>query len=145
MIIFKRVSIDWYKSYLTEKNSSCSLFEIFLQEAKRIISFQTKISNNFHCSFIYSYFFISVNLSVLLILSLARRLLSANQREGRVLYIMLTWCSLFSFYIIIYCWRKHPTFGLLLSPAGYSTPPVDFVTFFVTDGRTDGRTDRQTN
>ena len=36
---------------------------------------------------------------------------------------------------------KHPTFGLLLSPAGYFTPPVDFVTFFVTDGQTDGRTD----
>ena len=34
---------------------------------------------------------------------------------------------------------KHPAFGLLLSPAGYLTPPVDFVTFFVTDGRTDGR------
>ena len=28
---------------------------------------------------------------------------------------------------------KHPAFGLLLSPAGYLTPPVDF------DRRTDGR------
>ena len=32
---------------------------------------------------------------------------------------------------------KHSAFGLLLLPAGYLTPPVDFVTFFVTDGRTD--------
>ena len=32
---------------------------------------------------------------------------------------------------------KHPAFGLLLSPAGYLTPPVDFVTDFVTDRRTD--------
>ena len=31
---------------------------------------------------------------------------------------------------------KDPAFGLLLSPAGYLTPPVDFVT----DGQTDGRT-----
>ena len=30
---------------------------------------------------------------------------------------------------------KHPAFGLLLSPAGYLTPPVDFVT----DGQTDRR------
>ena len=29
--------------------------------------------------------------------------------------------------------------GLLLSQAGYLTPPVDFVTDFVTDRRTDGR------
>ena len=29
---------------------------------------------------------------------------------------------------------KHPAFGLLLSPAGYLTPPVDFVT----DGRKAG-------
>ena len=35
--------------------------------------------------------------------------------------------------------------GLLLSPAGHLTPPVDFVTFFVTDGQTDRRTDRQTD
>ena len=40
---------------------------------------------------------------------------------------------------------KHPAFGLLLSPAGYLTPPVEFVTDFVTDRRTDGRTDRQTD
>ena len=33
--------------------------------------------------------------------------------------------------------------GRMLSPAGYLTPPVDFVTFFVTDGQTDGRTDRR--
>ena len=30
-------------------------------------------------------------------------------------------------------WRKHPAFGLLLSPAGYLTPPV------VTDRQTDRR------
>ena len=36
---------------------------------------------------------------------------------------------------------KHPAFGLLLSPAGYLTPPVDFVT----DRQTDRRTDRQTD
>ena len=49
---------------------------------------------------------------------------------------------------------KHPAFGLLLSPAGYLTPPVILVTdgqtsgqtddeppvVFVTDGLTDGRT-----
>ena len=34
---------------------------------------------------------------------------------------------------------KHPAFSLLYSPAGYLTPPVDFVT----DERTDGRTDRR--
>ena len=33
---------------------------------------------------------------------------------------------------------KHPAFGLLLSQADYLTPPVDFVTFFVTDGRIKG-------
>ena len=40
---------------------------------------------------------------------------------------------------------KHPAFGLLLSPAGYLTPPVDFVTDFVTDRGIVGRTDRQTD
>ena len=35
--------------------------------------------------------------------------------------------------------------GLLLSPAGYLTPPVDFVTFFVTDRQTDKQTDGRTD
>ena len=40
---------------------------------------------------------------------------------------------------------KHPAFGLVLLPAGYLTPSVDFVTFFVTDGQTGRRTDGRTN
>ena len=46
---------------------------------------------------------------------------------------------------------KYPAFGLLLSPAGYLTPPVDFVSdgrntgCFVTDRQTDRRTDGQTD
>ena len=40
---------------------------------------------------------------------------------------------------------KHPAFGLVLLPAGYLTPSVDFVTFFVTDGQTGRRTDGRTD